>query len=167
MQLLRGRQQTPKYYVFKAWGRLGSGEDSRVNGDLVHEHGGNLEAAKKEFRLKFKECAKSEFEFTVPPCQANGGYQVQLLAGQSGQDAAEAARKAGRATAAAAAASSGPACTLTPEVQQFVELIYSEKLMKAHLESQHIDLDKMPLGQITTLQVQQGSPALTPPQPRA
>ena len=87
-------------------------------------------AAKKEFRLKFKECAKSEFEFTVPPCQANGGYQVQLLAGQSGQDAAEAARKAGRATAAAAAASSGPACTLTPEVQQFVELIYSEKLMK-------------------------------------
>ena len=36
MQLLRGRQQTPQYYVFKAWGRLGSGEDSRVNGDLVH-----------------------------------------------------------------------------------------------------------------------------------
>ena len=161
MQLLRGRQQTPQYYVFKAWGRLGSGEDSRVNGDLVHEHGGNLEAAKKEFRLKFKECAKSEFEFTTPPCQANGGYQVQLLAGQSGQDAAEAARKAGRATAAAAAASSGPACTLTPEVQQFVELIYSEKLMKAHLESQHIDLDKMPLGQITTLQVQQGYAVLT------
>ena len=49
MQLLRGRQQTPQYYVFKAWGRLGSGEDSRVNGDLVHEHGGNLEAAKKGF----------------------------------------------------------------------------------------------------------------------
>ena len=47
MQLLKGRQQTPQYYVFKAWGRLGSGEDSRVNGDLVHEHGGNLEAAKK------------------------------------------------------------------------------------------------------------------------
>jgi len=46
-------------------------------------------------------------------------------------------------------------------VQQFVELIYSEKLMKAHLESQHIDLDKMPLGQITTLQVQQGYAVLT------
>ena len=41
---------------------------------------------------------------------------------------------------------SGPAWTLTPEVQQFVELIYSERLMKAHLESQHTDLDKMPLG---------------------
>ena len=67
MQLLRGRQQTPQYYVFKAWGRLGSGEDSRVNGDLVHEHGGNLEAAKKVSRLRLRLRYLDHLTHTSPP----------------------------------------------------------------------------------------------------
>mmetsp|Transcript_4619 Transcript_4619/g.13637 ORF Transcript_4619/g.13637 Transcript_4619/m.13637 type:complete len:378 (-) Transcript_4619:678-1811(-) len=48
------------------------------------------------------------------------------------------------------------ASALPAGVRAFVELIFSEKMMKAHLEEQNIDLDKMPLGSISDVQVGRG-----------
>ena len=79
-----------------------------------------------------------------------------------GKDVALAARQAAAASSAAAAASSSSAaagvaaCTLPAPVASFVETIFSEKMMKAQLEEQHIDLDKMPLGGISDVQVERG-----------
>lgn len=67
-----------------------------------------------------------------------------------------------RASAAsAAAARSGPPSALQPAVREFVDLIFSERMMKQQLESLSIDLDKMPLGSITDRQAQRGYATLT------
>eukprot|EP00962_Isochrysis_galbana_P036303 scaffold12524_cov103-Isochrysis_galbana.AAC.5 len=81
MQLLRTGSS---YCIYKAWGRVGGGAGGKstgsggrgragkLNSDLVHEHGTDLEGAKQEFRTKFKELARTDFEWTEPPCQVRG-----------------------------------------------------------------------------------------------
>ena len=113
---------------------------------LKHAHESNLQGALKEFHDKFRELALCAFEECEPPYQARGGMNVCLIPGQRGKDVTAAAREAAAKKASLAhsahAAQSSPSA-LPPSVQSFVELIFSEKMMKAALEEQNIDLDKM------------------------
>ena len=92
MQLLV-HTAAPHYSIWRAWGRVGGeegGGDYRgyyhgsTNGELVHKHGANLQAAKKEFHDKFKDLARVPFVDAEPPCQHPGGYAVSLIPGQTG-----------------------------------------------------------------------------------
>ena len=85
--------------------------------------------------------------------------QVSLIPGQLGKDASKAvlgeASEKAKAESRAAEANSLPS-KLAPEVRSLIELIFSEKMMRAQLEAQSIDLDKMPLGAISDRQVERG-----------
>lgn len=234
MQLLASGKGGERYSVWRAWGRVGgeepsiSGYRSRgMNSDLINGHGSDLEAAKKEFHLKFKEVsfgwvhetspprttdathnttqrtqslssslllfllppsslppslrimhtphvhAYTRLTFThatqppnlvsfawpfqlahlnfieaEPPCQQPGAYAVSLIPGQLGRDAAEAA-KASAATRLSPHISpggrggGGGVSALQASVRHLVELIFSEKMMKAQMTEQDIDLDKV------------------------
>ena len=166
MQLLCSGKGGKRYTVFKSWGRVGGEEGGdggmyrNVNSTLKHAHESNLEGAKKEFEQKFRELACVDFTACTPPMQAPGGYNVNLIPGQLGKDVSEAARQAAAAkvkesVAGAAAAATAPS-TLPPSVQEFVELIFSERMMQQQLESLSIDLNKMPLGGISDVQTEQG-----------
>ena len=99
------------------------------------------------------------FETCEPPCQPKGGYNVNLIPGQFGKDVAAAARAAAAKKAKEESASHAVAarpCTLPPAVQEFVELIFSEKMMQQQLESLSIDLEKMPLGGMSDKQAERG-----------
>ena len=166
MQLLASGKKRERFTIFKSWGRVGGAESGneggyggRTNQSLKHAHEGDLEGAIKEFHEYFKRLACVSFLEAEPPCQHRGGYQVQLLPGQLGRDvtAEHRAAVAGRgAAASAAAARAAPSCTLAREVQSFVELIFSERMMASQLEAMNIDLDKMPLGAISDRQAQLG-----------
>lgn len=92
MQVLRTGSS---YCVYKAWGRVGGGaggkssgsggwgKSGKLNSDLVHEHGTDLDGAKQEFRIKFKELARTDFEWTEPPCQVAEGV---IRGGQEGRE---------------------------------------------------------------------------------
>lgn len=96
MQLLRTGSS---YCIYKAWGRVGGGAGGKstgsggrgragkLNSDLVHEHGTDLEGAKQEFRTKFKELARTDFEWTEPPCQVRGARRGGEGGGGSGDGA--------------------------------------------------------------------------------
>jgi poly [ADP-ribose] polymerase len=174
MQLLQ--LGAKRYVVFKAWGRVGadsegaksggsgggsssgSGKSKRRapggfrNDSLVHEHGSDLAGAQKEFNDKFRELTRMSFATCEPPCQVPGGYAVSLIPGQRGTDAAE----GGGPTKAGEAEQPTRPCTLTPKVAEFVESIFSHSMMRQQLEQQEIDLEKMPLGSISALQVKKG-----------
>ena len=91
--------------------------------------------------------------------QHKGGYHVNLIPGQLGKDVTAAARDAAAKKAkeqgAVQKAAAQPS-RLLPEVQQFVELIFSEKMMQQQLESLSIDLEKMPLGGMSDKQAERG-----------
>ena len=165
MQLLvKGKGSRRVFTIFKAWGRVG-GEEAEghgyghVNKDLTHAHNSNLNGALKEFGDKFKELATVTFETCEPPCQFKGGHNVNLIPGQLGKDVGAAARAAAAKKASAASAAQASAsrpCTLPPSVKEFVELIFSEKMMAQQLASLSIDLEKMPLGGLSDKQAQRG-----------
>ena len=124
----------------------------------------NLATAIKDFHDKFRELACMPFVEAEPPCQAPGGYNVNLLPGQAGRDVSATAREAAAARAEAstgAAALSARPSRLPPPVREFVELIFSERMMKQQLESLSIDLDNMPLGSITDRQVRRPSTCMS------
>ena len=166
MQLLCTGAARPKYYVFRAWGRVGGDEESRgsgrgpqTGGDTIHEFGegaAGLEKALKQFTQQFKQKCAVEFLDCKPPCQHPGGYNVTLLAGQGAADAAETARQAAASSVAASRPVSVMPSTLCPEVEEFVALIHSEKMMQQQLKEANIDLEKMPLGSISDRQVSAG-----------
>ena len=166
MQLLCSGKSSRRYTVFKSWGRVGGEEGGdgmyrNVNSTLKNAFESNLAAAKREFEKKFRELACVDFTTCVPPMQAPGGYNVSLIPGQLGKDLSEQARKAAAAkvketvSGASAAAAAYPS-TLPPSVREFVELIFSEKMMQQQLQSLSIDLEKMPLGGISDVQAEQG-----------
>ena len=82
MQLLRTGSN---YCIYKGWGRVGggvggkssgrggSGRNGKMNSDLVHDHGRDLQGAKEEFRVKFKELTRLDFEWAEPPVQVRDG----------------------------------------------------------------------------------------------
>ena len=115
--------------------------------------------APKEFEQKFRELACVDFTACASHAGA-GRLQRQPDPWPAGQDVSEAARQAAAAkvkesVAGAAAAATAPS-TLPPSVQEFVELVFSERMMQQQLESLSIDLNKMPLGGISDVQTEQG-----------
>ena len=169
MQLLVSGKKGSRYTVFKSWGRVGGEEGAsaggdhwssgRVNNSLKHAHESHLDSAVKEFHDKFRELACQPFESCEPPCQAKGGYNVNLIPGQVGKDVTAAARVAAAKKAQAESAAQAAQCepsTLPSPVQQFVELIFSERMMQQQLEALSIDLEKMPLGSISDKQAERG-----------
>ena len=130
-----------------------------VNSTLKHAHESNLEGAKKEFEQKFRELACVDFTACTPPMQAPGGYNVNLIPGQLGKDVSEAARQAAAAKVKESRRRrrSGHGAFHAAAVRpEFVELIFSERMMQQQLESLSIDLNKMPLGGISDVQTEQG-----------
>ena len=89
--------------------------------------------------------------------QHPSGYAVTLLPGQlSGEATGEAAAGGGKSASGSAMGSSLP-----PPVARFVSLIGDKKMMAAQLQEMHVDLEKMPLGSISTAQIKRGYEALT------
>lgn len=64
---------------------------------------------------------------------------MSLIPGQLGSDASRLIERAKPAVGAASSASS----KLPEAVRSFIELIFSEKMMKAHLVEQNLDLDRV------------------------
>ena len=165
IQLLQsGPKSKRKYSIYRAWGRVGgeeqsSGYGARTNDHLVKEYGSDLEFALKEYHAKFREMAWIDFVECEPPYQAKGGYNICLIPGQLGKDVTAAAREAAAKKASAqqkASAAQAAPSKLPKAVQEFVELIFSEKMMQQQLQSLDIDLEKMPLGGISDKQAEKG-----------
>jgi poly [ADP-ribose] polymerase len=166
MQLLTTGKNRDRYSVFKAWGRVGGEEGggerfygAHTNSNLTHAHEGNLQSAMSEFHEKFLELACVPFTEAVPPCQHTGGYNVSLIPGQLGKDIASEHRAAVEQTGKAATlatAKMAPPSRLAAPVREFVELIFSEQMMRQQMEALSIDLEQMPLGTISDVQVERG-----------
>jgi poly [ADP-ribose] polymerase 2/3/4 len=145
-----------KYYAWTRWGRVGEEGQNALLGPS------DLGKALKAFQAKFKDKTKNAWEERATFVPAAGRYaliEVDRSADASKADEIEEKLKGIDADAAKIqkkTAKKFAPCSLAPETQKFMDLIFDEDMFKGAMASFDIDVKKMPLGQLSKNQVDKG-----------
>jgi len=149
-----------KYYVWNRWGRVGETGQSALKGPFA------LPAAEKEFGAKFKDKSSNAWDDRKNFKPKAGKYAlIEIDTDADAKSKAETEQKLAdlakaKPAAAVVAAPQFAPSALSPEVQNFVKLIFDKNMFTSAMASYEIDVRKMPLGQLTKGQVQKGFDAL-------
>jgi poly [ADP-ribose] polymerase len=149
-----------KHYVWTRWGRVGETGQSALKGPFA------LAAAEKEFGAKFKDKSSNAWEDRKNFKAKAGKYAlIEIDTDADAKSKAETEQKLAdlakaKPAAAVVAAPQFAPSALSPEVQNFVKLIFDKNMFTNAMASYEIDVRKMPLGQLSKSQVQKGFEAL-------
>ncbi|CAM9109221.1 unnamed protein product [Ectocarpus sp. 6 AP-2014] len=140
------------YFVWCRWGRVGELGAMAELGPFSDESD-----ASKAFAKKFRDKSGNKWEdaqngkFTAVP----GKYEL-IETDNSDTTAAAAVVAAGGCPSSPARPAKVLPSTLDPATKELVELIFSEDMFKSAMSKMNIDVKKMPLGQLSSAQVQRG-----------
>ncbi|KAJ7677717.1 PARP-domain-containing protein [Mycena polygramma] len=141
IQLLKSIADPDLYTLYTRWGRVGDvGQRRRETPFTSAEH------AEKMFKKKFKSKTGIEWEGRETAVPQTGKYM--WLDRHYGEDEG------------AADVSVAPASNLAPEVLTLCNLIFSQTLLDAHLESMNYNAVKIPLGKLGRTTISKGFSAL-------
>mmetsp|Transcript_9337 Transcript_9337/g.22090 ORF Transcript_9337/g.22090 Transcript_9337/m.22090 type:complete len:1025 (-) Transcript_9337:206-3280(-) len=135
------------FYVYRKWGRIGT----EVKNDKLE--GMDKQSAIREFMKIFEEKTGNPWSHRDPDNfeQIPGKFAIMELGLAEVSEPEEKKQKKGKKVAS----------TLPNEVASLVELIFDVEVMKKSMMEMEIDLDKMPLGQLSRKQIQRGYDVLT------
>jgi len=136
------------YACWTHWGRVG--EPGQSSKDV----GPSLEKAKKQFMKKFKDKTRNDWDKRANFKFAAGKYALIEMDHAKSGGAAPAKKAKGNDS------KSSKACTLPKPLHETVKLIFSTDMFKDSMKEMGIDVDKMPLGNLSQAQVQKGRKAL-------
>jgi len=132
-------------HIFRAWGRIGT----TVGGNLC-EHK-SVDECIKDFKKYFLEKTGNRWEdrknFVVQP----GKFNLSEL-GIASEDAEDGAKKKQKKDVAS---------NLPAPVERLMALLFDEEMMKRTMMEMEVDLEKMPLGNLSQKQIKRGYGALT------
>jgi len=149
-----------KFFVWNRWGRVGEGGQSAL------KPAPSADAAVKEFSKKFREKTVNSWEDRKSFKPSPGKYTlIEIDTDADGKKKAEPeARLAelakNKPAAAAVVVPNVLPCSLVPQLQSFIKLIFDKDMFQSAMASFEIDVKKMPLGQLSKSQVQKGFEAL-------
>lgn len=145
-----------KFYAWTRWGRVGETGQSALVGPS------SFEGALKAFEAKFKDKTSNKWTDRAKFKPASGRYSlIEVDRSASAEKAGELEEKLKDIDKQAAKLSSATAkkfkaSTLHPRVQNFMNLIFDQDMFKGAMASFDIDVKKMPLGQLSMVQVNRG-----------
>eukprot|EP00730_Choanoeca_flexa_P002431 TRINITY_DN11049_c0_g2_i3.p1 TRINITY_DN11049_c0_g2~~TRINITY_DN11049_c0_g2_i3.p1 ORF type:complete len:900 (+),score=270.31 TRINITY_DN11049_c0_g2_i3:31-2700(+) len=149
-----------RYAVFYRWGQVGDNSGVMAGGwsyygggkdSFKQENYGSVAAALKGFGKKFKDKTGNNWAQVDSFKARPGKYTMVELAGQDDDDDDDVSAKA--APKNKKAKKSGHKSQLAPPLADFIRLITDSKMMQNALAQAHIDLKKMPLGNVSHHQI--------------
>lgn len=142
LQLLEPDSFKGSYYLFRSWGRVASNA-----GGTKLQRFMNVEYAKEEFCNQFLEKTGNEFEAKEFVKKPKKFYPLAVEAKALAKTVDLSKEKV--------------SSSLAQEVQDLLMLIFDQNLMKKALKEMDLDLQKMPLGNISETQVKKGYSVLS------
>lgn len=128
------------------WGRVGERGKSMILGD------GSLQNAKYQFEKKFKDKSGLSWENRMnEPLPKK--YVFLEKSYQPDSDSEEDVKPS---DGKGATREGPPPCTLEPDVQQLMQLIFNQKYFAAAMTDMNYDLDKLPLGKLSKATIMRG-----------
>jgi poly [ADP-ribose] polymerase len=137
------------YYVWNRWGRVGE-----KGQNALKPFGGNINGAINEFKKKFKEKTKNNWENRNAFKPVPGKYTLLDMDYEDDDQAQEEVLT--KLADKSAVKGKVKECTLHPAVQKLVKLVFDNDMFKEQLKSFNIDVKKMPLGKISKAQLAKG-----------
>ncbi|KAH8101624.1 poly polymerase catalytic domain-containing protein [Cristinia sonorae] len=159
IQLLHPIGNANSAILFTRWGRVGEGGQMQQKGPF------SADVAVREFKKQFKAKAATDWENRRGMVAKKGKY-MWLERDFEDDDDDQKKKKAKDDDDKAAGPSKSkepkkiPNSTLEKEVQDLCKLIFSTKLMDAHLSSMNYDANKLPLGKLAKGTILNGFAAL-------
>jgi poly [ADP-ribose] polymerase len=147
-------EQAGKYYAWNRWGRVGEDGQTALKGPTSEAD------AIKDFRKKFKDKTSNDWDDRGSFKAKSGKYTLIEIDRAADSDKAEELNEK-LAAIDSAAAKIQPKLKvadskLHPSVTSFMDLIFDHDMFKGSMAQFDIDVNKMPLGQITKSQVGKG-----------
>ncbi|XP_055338742.1 poly [ADP-ribose] polymerase 2-like [Paramacrobiotus metropolitanus] len=138
-----------EYFVFNHWGRVGlAGQSSSAS------YAANLESAKQDFKKKFKDKTKNDWEDRAEFVKVPGKYDL-VLRDYNAKDE-PAGRDAPDTITRNMADYKVPDSKLDERVQVVVKTIFNIRMMEQTVKEMKYDAKKAPLGRLTEAQVKSG-----------
>lgn len=139
LQLLVHDTQTTNFWVFRQWGRVGSTDQ----GGSTYENFHRLDRAKECFRAYFRDKTGNEWGQVPYTRHPKRFFPVETVYAEAEPDQKE-----------------DHPSVLDARVKRIVDMIFDSKRMQATLAELEIDVDKMPLGQLSEKRIRDGYQAL-------
>lgn len=128
------------------WGRVGERGQSKVLGN------GSVSDAKAQFEKKFKEKSglpwQNRMDEPLP--------KKYVFLEKSYQPDSDTEEDAKPSNGKEGAREGPPPCTLEPDVQKLMQLIFNQKYFAAAMTDMNYDLDKLPLGKLSKATIMRG-----------
>eukprot|EP00180_Rhodochaete_pulchella_P000519 Plantae.Rhodophyta-Rhodochaete_pulchella.ctg13706.p1 GENE.Plantae.Rhodophyta-Rhodochaete_pulchella.ctg13706~~Plantae.Rhodophyta-Rhodochaete_pulchella.ctg13706.p1 ORF type:complete len:215 (+),score=28.96 Plantae.Rhodophyta-Rhodochaete_pulchella.ctg13706:977-1621(+) len=112
----------------------------------------DLELAVKEFHARFKSKTGNSWDDRDSFVPKSGKYELVEVELEGSTAGATCSQVASRSSFPLTSAG----CTLAQPIQDLIDLIFDEQMFNEALENFNIDVQKMPLGQLSQEQVQRG-----------
>ncbi|KAJ3332829.1 Poly [ADP-ribose] polymerase 2 [Blyttiomyces sp. JEL0837] len=148
IQLLKHKTDPNKFMVWTRWGRVGNA------GTSAQPAFNSFDAALKEFKGKFKDKTKNEWENRENFVKVDGKYH--LLERDFTVDTQSAPSAAEKKSKEAPPPEEKVESKLDKPIQELIALIYNMDLAAKEMSQLEYDANKMPLGKLTKRTIQQG-----------
>jgi len=147
-------QNGGSYYVWTRWGRVGEPGQNALKGPL-----GDVNVAIKEFKKKFREKTKNDWDNRADFVPASGKYTLIEMDGQDEADSTEMEEKLALLDSVDGPATSVKTtkpCSLDKPTQSLIKLLFDHDMFKEAMAKMNIDVKKMPLGKLSKVQIAKG-----------
>ncbi|EMD41273.1 hypothetical protein CERSUDRAFT_127918 [Gelatoporia subvermispora B] len=154
IQVLHPIGNTSNCVLFTRWGRVGENGQSQTKGSW------DPVTAVYEFKKQFRNKAGVAWEQRQGMVAKSGKYQWIERVFEDEEDDDKGKKASGSGDAEEAEEEKIPECTLSQEIQTLLNLMFSSRLMDAHLSSMNYDANKLPLGKLAKSTILNGFAAL-------
>ncbi|OBZ78849.1 Poly [ADP-ribose] polymerase 2 [Grifola frondosa] len=154
IQVLHAIGNTTDSILFTRWGRVGENGQSMKKGPFSHT------TAVSEFKKQFKAKTGVAWEQRHGMIAKKGKYTWLERSFDDEEDPKEEKGKEKSDEGESPESEKIPDCTLAAEIQTLCRLIFSSKLIEAHLSSMNYDANKLPLGKLAKSTILNGFAAL-------
>ncbi|CAF0974544.1 unnamed protein product [Adineta ricciae] len=140
-----------KFYTWTRWGRVGETGQSQMFGPF-----GSQDAAVKQFKSKFKDKTKNDWDSRDQFKKIAGKYDLIDVAGDGDDEEEQQTTATKRTTVEDKDGVVYAASKLDTATQSLIRLIFDTDMFKDALKTYDIDVKKMPLGKLSKSQIAKG-----------
>jgi len=150
-------QDGGRYFVWTRWGRVGESGQNAQKGPF-----GDLDKAISEFKKKFKDKTRNNWDDRDNFEPASGKYTMIEMDAQDDTDNAELEEKLAQLDSVdgspvkSKASKKVKACVLDKPTQGLIKLLFDNDMFKEAMAKMDLDVKKMPLGKISKSQIAKG-----------
>ena len=143
------------YYTWNRWGRVGE-----VGQNAMKSFAGDLSAAEKDFKKKFKDKTKNNWDARETFTPHTGKYTLIEMDVQNEEDNAAMEMKLDQPDSVHGVLPNDDKnvkpCTLNKPTQALMQLIFNNDMFKEAMAKMNLDVKKMPLGKLSKSQIAKG-----------